>query len=45
MAWCKLQAQKCRFGEAELEERLIEQLIIGTRERKVQEVLSGKDVN
>ena len=40
---CKIQAQKCRFSEAELEERLIEQLIIGTRERKVQEVLLGKD--
>ena len=43
MARCKLQAQKCRFTDAELEERLIEQLIIGTRERKVQEVLLGKD--
>ena len=43
MARCKMQAQKCRFSEAELEERLIEQLIIGTRERKVQEVLLGKD--
>ena len=43
MAGCKLQAQKCRFGEAELEECLIEQLITGPRERKVQEVLLGKD--
>ena len=43
MAICKIQAQKCRFSEANLEERLIEQLIIGTRERKVQEVLLGKD--
>ncbi|XP_029212518.2 uncharacterized protein LOC114976273 [Acropora millepora] len=43
MARCKIQAQKCRFSEAELEERLIEQLIIGTRERKVQEVLLGND--
>ena len=43
MARCKIQAQKCRFSEAELEERLIEQLIVGTRERKVQEVLLGKD--
>ena len=43
MARCKIQAQKCRFSEAELEERLIEQLIIGTRKRKVQEVLLGKD--
>ena len=43
MARCKLQAQNCRLGKAELEERLIEQLIIGTRERKVQEVLLRKD--
>ena len=43
MARCKLQAQKCRFSEAEMEKRLIEQLIIGTRERKVQENLIGKD--
>ena len=43
MARCKLQAQKCRFSEAEMEERLIEQLIIGTREQKVQEILLGKD--
>ena len=43
MARCKLQAQKCRLGKAEFEERLIEQLIIGTRERKVQEFLLKKD--
>lgn len=43
MARCKLQAQKCRFSEADMEKRLIEQLIIGTRERKVQENLIGKD--
>jgi len=43
MARCKLQAQKCQFTEAEMEERLIEQLIIGTRERKVQENVLGKD--
>ncbi|KAL9976365.1 hypothetical protein ACROYT_G013660 [Oculina patagonica] len=43
MARCKLQAQKCRFSEAEMDEHLIEQLIIGTRERKVQENLLGKD--
>ena len=43
MARCKLQAQKFRLGKAELEERLIEQLIIGTRERKVQEFLLKKD--
>ena len=43
MARCKIQAQKCRFGEGEIEDRLIEQLIIGTKERKVQEALLGKD--
>ena len=43
MARCKLQAQKSRFSEAEMEEHLIEQLIIGTRESKVQENLLGKD--
>ena len=43
MARCKIQAQKCRFSEAEIEDRLIEQLIIGTREPKVQEALLGKD--
>ena len=43
MARCKIQAQKCRFSETEIEDRLIEQLIIGTREPKVQEALLGKD--
>ena len=43
MARCKIQAQKCLFSEAEIEDRLIEQLIIGTREPKVQEALLGKD--
>ena len=42
-ARCKIQTQKCRFSEAKLEERIIEQLIIGTHERKIQEVLLGKD--
>ena len=42
MARCKIQAQKCLFSEAEIEDRLIEQLIIGTREPKVQEALLGK---
>ena len=42
MARCKIQAKKCRFNKAEIEERLIEQLIIGTRERKVEEVLLRK---
>ena len=38
----KIQAQKCWFSEAEVEFRLIEQLIIGKRESKVQEVLLKK---
>ena len=41
---CKLQAKKCKFRDnTDIEERLIEQLIIGTRHRKVQEKLLGKD--
>ncbi|XP_048257540.1 uncharacterized protein K02A2.6-like [Haliotis rufescens] len=43
MTRCKLQAFKCRFGEAELKERLIEQLIIGTRIPELQKELLGKD--
>ena len=43
MARCKKQAQKCRFSEEEIEDRLVEQLIIGTREPKVQEALLGKE--
>ena len=35
--------KKSRFSEAELEKRLIEQLIIGTREREIQVDLLGKD--
>ena len=42
MTRCKIQAQKCQRSEAELKERLIEQLVTGTRKRKVQDVLSGK---
>ena len=44
MTRCKLQAKKCKFQDnTDIEERLIEQLIIGTRHRKVQEKLLGKD--
>ena len=44
MTRCKLQAKKCKFWDnTDIEERLIEQLIIGTRHRKVQEKLLGKD--
>lgn len=42
MIKCKLQAQKCHFSKVELEERLTE-LISGTHEGKVQEVLFGKE--
>ena len=44
MTRCKLQAKKCKFWDnTDIEERLIEQLTIGTRHRKVQEKLLGKD--
>ena len=42
MAKYKVQGQKCRFIETELEEHLIKQLFIGTRDWKVQEVLLEK---
>ena len=35
MARCKIKAQKCWFSDAQLEERLIQQIIIGTRELKI----------
>jgi len=41
MARCKIQAQRC--SKAEIGDRLIEELIIGTREPRVQEALLGKD--
>ena len=41
-SWPDVQAQKCRFSKAEIEDRLIEQLIIGTSEPKVQEALLRK---
>ena len=40
---CKLQAQKCKFNQAEAEERLIEQLIIGTSIAELQKELLGHD--
>ena len=43
LARCKIQARECRISEAEIEDNLIEQVIIGTRKPKVQEVLFGKD--
>ena len=44
MTRCKLQVKKCKFQDnTNIEERLIEQLILGTRHKKVQEKLLGKD--
>ena len=43
IARCRIQAQKCKFKEQEIKERLIEMIIIGTRHKKAQEVLLGKD--
>lgn len=40
---CKLEAKKCKFSPTELNERLIEQLIIGTKYMEVQERFLGKD--
>ena len=45
MTRCKLQALKCKFNQAELEERLIEQLIVGTRLPELQKELLAKDEN
>ena len=45
MTQCKLQALKCKFNQAELEERLIEQLIVGTRLSELQKELLAKDEN
>ena len=43
MTRCRNQATKCKFRDAtETEERLIEQLIIGTKQKKVQERLLEK---
>ena len=43
MIRCRTQAGKCKFSTAELETRLIEQLIFGTVHKKVQEILLSKD--
>ena len=40
---CKLQAQKCKLNQTEAEERLIEQLIIGTNIAELQKELLGHD--
>ena len=45
MTRCKLQALKCKFNQVELEERLIEQLIVGTRLPELQKELLAKDEN
>ena len=45
MTRCKLQAIKCKFNQAELEERLIEQLIVGTSLPELQKELLAKDEN
>ena len=43
MSKCRTQVQKCKFSEQEMNDRLIEQLIVGTRLKKVQEILLSKD--
>ena len=43
MTRCRIQADKCKFSDTELESRLIEQIIIGTAHKKVQENLLSKD--
>lgn len=43
MARLQNQALKCKFTNEEIENRLIEQLIIGTSLKQVQETLLGKD--
>ena len=43
MARCKLQALKCKFSQNEAEERLIEQLIVGTNLSELQKELLGTD--
>ena len=43
MSRCKLQAKQCKFNDQERSNRLIEQLIVGTRHKKIQEQLLGKD--
>ena len=43
MTRCKIQAKRCKFTATECAERLIEQLVIGTKIKKVQEILLAKD--
>lgn len=43
IARCKIQARKCKYTDAALHEKLIEQLILGTRHKKIQESLLKKD--
>ncbi|XP_072178197.1 uncharacterized protein [Diadema setosum] len=43
LARCRTLAQRCQFKEGEIDDGLIEQLIIGASNRKVQEILLGKD--
>ena len=44
MTKCKIQANKCKFRDPqEFDERLIEQLIVGTKHTKVQERLLSKE--
>ena len=43
MARCKLQALKCKFSPNEAEERLIEQVIVGTNLSELQKELLGCD--
>ena len=43
MARCKLQAMKCKFSQNEVEERLIEQLVVGTNLSELQKELLGRD--
>ncbi|GAB1602684.1 hypothetical protein Ahia01_000548300 [Argonauta hians] len=46
MARCKLQAKKCRFKDSEeLEERLIEQMISGTKYPELQKLLLSKGMD
>ena len=45
MTRCKLQAIKCKFNQAELEEMRIEQLIVGTRLPELKKELLAKYEN
>ena len=45
VAGCKLQAKKCKFRDnQETEERLIEQVITGTRHSELQKLLLSKGI-